>query len=77
MKGRVAAFAIVRLDRYLVREGVVDWPRAIAVKEVVASQALAEAEVARLNTGVDPKDRLYFWQYTRLQTPFQSEPTEE
>jgi hypothetical protein len=76
MKGRVAAFAIVRLDKYLVREGVVDWAMAITVKEVVASQAMAESEVARLNSGVDPEDRVYFWQYTRLQAPFESEATE-
>ena len=77
MRGRVPAFAILRADRYLVRAGLVDWPEAITVKEIVASQALAEAEVARLNAGVNPGDRIYFWQYTRLQSPFEAEATKE
>ena len=77
MRGRVPAFAVLRADRSLVRAGLVDWPEAITVKEIVASQALAEAEVARLNAGVNPEDRIYFWQYTRLQSPFEAEATEE
>ena len=38
----------------------------VTVKEVVCSQALAEAEVARLNALTEGKDVRYWWQATRL-----------
>lgn len=53
------AYAVVRLDV----PGRLN-PTCVTVKEVVSSQELAEAEVARL-TALNPAS-LYFWQRTHL-----------
>ncbi len=63
------AYAVVRLDCFLVDDGAVDTARlqrAITVKEVLLGQARAEAEVERLNKLNADKQCCYSWQYTRL-----------
>jgi hypothetical protein len=63
-KERAEVFAIVRWDGF---HGSETAPQAgVTVKEVVRSQALAEAEVARLNALNEAKGVHYWWQATRL-----------
>jgi len=58
------AFAVVRLDNFLVGSGPL--ANAITVKEVVLTKEEAEAEVRRLSTVNHKRDCQYFWQITRL-----------
>ena len=63
------AYAVVRLDCFLVDDGAVDaarLERAVTVKEVLLDQAQGEAEVERLNKLNADKQCRYFCQYTRL-----------
>lgn len=63
-KEREGVFAILRYDGF---HGLDARPElTVTVKEIVRSQELAEAEVARLNTLNAEKNVLYWWQYTRL-----------
>lgn len=63
-KAREEVFAILRWDGY---HGAAASPDVlVTVKEIVRSQELAEAEVARLNSLNEDKDLLYWWQTTRL-----------
>ena len=57
-------FAILRIDA-----GPEDLAQRITVKEVVASFALAESEVVRLDALNAPKGRRYIMQVTRLYAP--------
>jgi hypothetical protein len=61
MKDFTPGFAIVRIDLYLD-----DPEERVTVKRIVWEQALAEAEVARLNEVNSDKQCRYFWQYTRV-----------
>jgi hypothetical protein len=63
-KEREEVFAVLRWDRFQGSETSPDM--LITVKEVVRSQQLAEAEVARLNALNEGKGVLYWWQTTRL-----------
>lgn len=57
-------YAIIRFDRFNeISE------HSFAVKEVVATQAIAESEVKRLNERNANQDCTYFWQTTRLFPP--------
>jgi hypothetical protein len=63
------AYAVVRLDYFLIDGGTVDaahLERAVTVKEVLLDQARAEVEVERLNKLNADKQCHYFCQYTRL-----------
>jgi hypothetical protein len=63
------AYAVVRLDHFLIDDGGIDaarLERAVTVKEVLLDQAGAEAEVERLNRLNADKRCHYFCQYTRL-----------
>ena len=64
------AFAIVRVDDF--HEAEVSLEERISIKEVVATQALAEDEVARLTKLSAAKGCRYFWQHTRVLQPFES-----
>jgi hypothetical protein len=57
-------FAVIRLDKFLT--DVAPPENTITVKEVVLTRVEAESEVQRLNALNGDKDRLYFWQMTRL-----------
>jgi len=64
-----AAYAVVRLDHFLIDGGATDsarLERAVTVKEVHLDQVRAEAEVERLNKLNADKQCHYFCQYTRL-----------
>jgi hypothetical protein len=63
-KENEGVFAILRYDGYLGPDASVE--TTVTVKEVVRSQAIAEAEVARLNVLNADKKAQYWWQYTRL-----------
>jgi len=61
---REGVYAILRYDGF---HGPDARPEdTITVKEIVRSQELAEAEVARLNTLNGEKGVRYWWRYTRL-----------
>jgi hypothetical protein len=61
---REEVYAILRWDGF---QGPAARPEAlVTVKEIVRSQHLAEAEVARLNALAEGKDVRYWWQTTRL-----------
>jgi hypothetical protein len=60
-------YAIVRYDRFLEAS-----EQSFTVKEVVRTQAMAEAEVNRLNELNADKNSTYFWQATRLFSEGQS-----
>ena len=66
MKNQRHAFAIVRVDGPLDLNQPEDIANRIMVKEIVGTQALAEAEVARLTQLNADKGCVYFWQITRL-----------
>jgi hypothetical protein len=59
------AWAIVRFDKFQFADAS-DIEVAIAVKEVVFSQELADAEVRRLNRVNAEKQCLYWWVPTRI-----------
>jgi hypothetical protein len=59
------AYAVIRLDAYLAPD--VPIRERITVKKVVASQEVAEQEVARLNDLNADKGCEYFWQVTRVE----------
>jgi hypothetical protein len=61
---RVHLFAILRFDLFLLETAPLD--ECVTVKQVVGSQAEAEAEVERLNAlGEGDGKVLYTWQLTR------------
>ena len=60
-------YAIVRYDRFQEPS-----EQSFTVKEVVTTQAMAEAEVNRLNELNADKNATYFWQLTRLFSKGQS-----
>ena len=63
-KERDEVFAILRWDGF---HGPNTAPQVlVTVKEVVRSQALAEAEVARLSALNEAKGMHYWWEATRL-----------
>jgi hypothetical protein len=64
MESFIPGFAILRID--LDYEAHED---RLTVRRVVWDQALAEAEVQRLNDLNAGKDCRYFWQYTRVDAP--------
>jgi hypothetical protein len=73
-KEREEVFAILRWDGFL---GSDTAPQGrVTVKEVVRSQALAEAEVVRLNALNEDKGAHYWWQTTRLFPQGQSAGTD-
>jgi hypothetical protein len=57
-------FAVVRLDGFLT--DLEPLKNAVTVKEIVLTKEEAEIEVQRLNTLNRDKERIYFWQMTRL-----------
>jgi len=57
------AYAVIRVDEFLGADTPPE--ELITVKTVVASQSVAEAEVARINAQA-PSGARYFWQSTRL-----------
>lgn len=57
-------FAIVRVDLFHGEE--VTWENRITVKRIVWSEAIADAEVARLNELNGEKGCVYFWQSVRV-----------
>jgi hypothetical protein len=63
-KENEGVFAILRYDGFHGTDAPVE--TAVTVKELVRSQAIAEAEVARLNALNADKNVRYWWQYTRL-----------
>jgi hypothetical protein len=63
-KEREAVFAILRYDGFHRPDAGPEVT--VTVKEVVRSQELAEAEVARLNALREGREVRYWWQYTRL-----------
>lgn len=58
------AFAIVRLDRYLLE--LAELRNCVTIKRIVWSMEAAEADVARLNQLNAEKGSEYFWQATRV-----------
>lgn len=63
MSQGVAAYAVLRWDRFLGRDAPIE--EALTVKCVVATAETAEREVARLNSLVEGHDVMYFFQATR------------
>jgi hypothetical protein len=64
MSDRVHLFAILRFDLYLVETAPLE--ECVTVKQIVTTQAEAEAEVKRLNgLGEGDGKVLYTWQLTR------------
>jgi hypothetical protein len=69
-KERESVYAILRYDGF---QGPDARPEvAVTVREVVHTQELAEAEVARLNALAEGREIRYWWQYTRLYPEGQS-----
>ena len=66
MKNQIHLYAVVRVDLESLGTGKPD--AGITVKEVVWSQAKAEAEVERLQEINKNKGCIYFWQTTRMRT---------
>jgi hypothetical protein len=64
LKEREGVFAILRYDGFHAPEAGPEVT--VTVKEVVRSQELAEAEVARLNALAEGREVRYWWQFTRL-----------
>ncbi len=64
MKRQRQLFAVVRVDESV--DPSREPGNKITIKEVVATQAEAEAEVARLNRLNADKGCVYFWQATRM-----------
>jgi hypothetical protein len=63
-KDNEGVYAVLRYDSF---QGKDAHPEiAVTVKGVVRTQAVAEAEVARLNAINSEKHVRYWWQYTRL-----------
>lgn len=60
MENKVQVFAVIRIDSYI---SVLQ--DSITIKEILPTQAEAEAEVQRLNKLNAEKDSRYFWQTTR------------
>jgi hypothetical protein len=63
------AYAVVRLDHFLIDGGVIDaarLQRVVTIKEVLLDKSRAEAEVQRLNELNADKQCHYFCQSTRL-----------
>jgi hypothetical protein len=63
-KENEGVYAVLRYDGFQGEEARPEVT--ITVKEVVRDQAIAEAEVARLNALNGDKNVRYWWQYTRL-----------
>jgi len=63
-KNRDEVYAVLRYDGFHRPDASPEVT--ITVKEIVQTQELAEAEVARLNALVNDSDVRYWWQCTRL-----------
>ena len=63
-KERQGVYAVLRYDSFHGPDAAPE--TTVTVKEIVRSQELAEAEVARLNALRTDDEVRYWWQYTRL-----------
>jgi hypothetical protein len=61
------AYAVVRVDRFRLRDSLPDDPQVyVTVKEVLWTSDEAEAEVERLNRVNADKDCCYWWESVRV-----------